>query len=108
MSQVYSIHVTWEQTRGDDVVGEVEAEIFFTVTPAGGAGWNEPRYDAQAEFDHVEHKASGGASDPFWVKAAVEEWAQDWVEKNQDACLRVYHDEAEREREYAAELRGER
>lgn len=42
---------------------EVEAEVFYEYEPAGGDGWNEPRYPENVTLCTVEVKAAHGAVD---------------------------------------------
>jgi len=98
MSKIYSIETAWERDQKDDTQ-DIEVTVFFTVTPGGGDGWHEPRYDAQAEFHHATHSAPASFD---WL---VSHWAEHWLHDNHDEAMAVYQDEAERERDDWADFR---
>lgn len=108
MSKIYSINTTWERFPDDDA-GDVEAEIFFTVTPAGGDGWNEPRYDAQAEFYGVQHNWKSPQFQDV-IDEIVRSWAENWLAgPGHNLAMDAYDEAGDLARHDAAELRaGER
>lgn len=117
MSRVYHYDTTYEQEAEDGTVtASVELRIYYTVIPAGGDDWNEPRYDAQAEYHSTSAwdvyskdwrlltRGRGMADD------ALMDWAEDFVADHQDALLIAAGERDEIDAEaaiYARELRAE-
>ncbi len=99
---IYSIPATYEEEIESTVTCSVDMKIFFTLTEASGDGWIEPRQLAQAEFHHVEIDPL--VKDPRDIETLTE-WAEMYVELNQDECMEEWLREHDRAREYAAENR---
>ena len=111
MSRIYHYDTTYEQEAEDGTVtASVELRIYFTVVPAGGDDWNEPRYPAQAEFHSVSQKIgstrkyediSNHTDDPLI------DWAEAFVDNHQDKLLIRAGEDDEAEADYAREMRDE-
>jgi hypothetical protein len=57
---------------------EVELSVEFDFIPAGGDGWNEPRYPASAEFVKAEMLIGNTwQRAPRFLQAAAAQWLED-------------------------------
>lgn len=123
MSRIYHYDTTYEQEAEDGTVtASVELRIYYTVTPAGGDGWNEPRYDAQAEFYGVGEEIVGSKprayrdlapnkSKSMDMQAMFDDtlywWAEMFVDDEQDKLLIAAGENDEADADYAREMRDE-
>lgn len=122
-SRVYHYDTTYEQEAEDGTVtASVELRIHYTVTPAGGDDWNEPRYPAQAEFYGVGEEIVGGKprayrdlapnkSKSMDMQAMFDDtlywWAEAFVDNHQDALLIAAGEDDEADADCAREMRDE-
>ena len=108
---IHNINIDYEPCDADGVqLASIPCQIEFEYTPAGGDGWNEPRYDACVEFVSVTYKyiGFGWPGEDESVKDRIEQWAAEWVEgAGRDECIRIVGDEIDDARERAAEARAE-
>lgn len=116
MTRIYHYDTTYEQEAEDGTVtASVELRIYYTVIPAGGDGWNEPRYAAKAEFQSagIEIPPYGRPRQYRDLDIAIREeddlsmWAEQFLEDNQDALLTAAGEEDEADADYAREMRDE-
>jgi hypothetical protein len=109
---LYHIKTDYEPCDSDGVqLASIPVTIEFEYTPAGGDGWNEPRYDATIEYVGMTftYQGYGWPGEAEIVKDRIEEWAAEWVEGDgRMVCIRAVDDAADMAREYAADLRRDR
>lgn len=121
MTRIYQYDTTYEQEAADGTVtASVELRIYYTVTPAGGDDWDEPRYPAQAEFHSVGEEIGSTRQyrdlAPNKAKSIDEQaisddtlywWAKAFVDDHQDALLIAAGEHDEADADYAREMRDE-
>jgi hypothetical protein len=114
MTRTYHYDTTYEQEAEDGTVtASVELRIYYTVTPAGGDDWNEPRYPAQAEFHGagVEIGSTRKYRDlvpNMWDDVSLFRWAESFVDDHQAELIADAADLEQGEREAAADYHHER
>lgn len=114
--RIYHYDTTYEQEAEDGTVtASVELRIYFTVTPGGGDGWNEPYYDGEVEFHSAGVEVPGPHRRQYrdlgpkksMADDILIEWAWVFVEDHQDLLLEVAGDRDADAADYAAEMRDE-